>query len=242
MNDFFKNPITVIYAVGVTFFISIWTILELSVRKVSRKTMDSRLRWWAKSLLNNIDLNYTIHNPHNLSLEKGKSYIVMCNHSSQYDIPLSLMAVNGSVRMLAKKELFDIPIWGKGMKKSDFVSIDRNNPRQAVKDMRYARTMMKKGIVLWIAPEGTRSKTGKLQPFKTGGFRLAIESGATIIPLGIVGSNKVMQAKSLKINKGKQVDIYIGKPVDASDYSKQTRNELLKAVESQIRFLIGQAN
>ncbi len=139
--------------------------------------------------------------------------------------------------MLAKKELLQIPVWGKAMRMTDFVSIDRFNPRQASKDMRYAKRVMKKGTVLWIAPEGTRSVSGGLQPFKPGGFRLAIECGATIIPLGIVGSNKVMAANSLILNKNGRVDIHVGKPIDASKYNKRQRDQLMQEVESEIRRL-----
>ncbi len=242
MNGFLKNPFTVLYVLGITLFFSIWTILDVSIRTVSRKTFDKRLRLWAKMLVNNAKLDYSVHNPHNVKIDNTRPYILMCNHSSHYDIPLSLLAIEGSIRMLAKRELMEIPIWGRGMRLAEFVALDRKNPRQAIKDMRYAKTLMKQGIVLWIAPEGTRSKTGKLQKFKTGGFKLAMEAGAIIIPIGIVGSGEVMAAKSLQINKGKHVEVHIGKAVDSSEYPRKDRKELIRNVESQIRYMTGQAN
>ena len=69
-----------------------------------------------------------------------------------------------------------------------------------------------------------------------------MEAGATIIPIGIVGSGEVMAAKSLQINKGQHVDIYIGKPIDSSDYSRKDRKDLVRNVESQIRHMTNQAN
>ena len=98
--------------------------------------------------------------------------------------------------------------------------------------------LMEKGIALWIAPEGTRSVSGQLQSLKPGGFRLAIQCGATIIPLGIVGGDKVMAAKSLVVKKGEKVDLFIGKPIDASKYNKRQRVELTKVVEEEIRSLV----
>jgi 1-acyl-sn-glycerol-3-phosphate acyltransferase len=237
-KDFLQNPFTILYAMGITLMVSLWTILELSVRKIPREILDKRLRWWAKRLIDFIKLKVTIHNPHQIAFENGKAYIVMCNHNSHYDIPLSLLSLPGSMRMLAKKELLQIPVWGRAMRLTDFVSIDRFNPRQALKDMKYAKRVMEKGTVLWIAPEGTRSVTGELQPFKPGGFRLAIECGATIIPLGIIGSNKVMAAKSFIVNKNGAVDIHVGKPIDASHYNKRQRDQLLKEVETEIRNLV----
>ncbi len=237
-KDFLHNPLTVLYVIGITLLISAWTILELTFRKVTREKVDRRLKWWAKKLLRFIKLSYAVHDHHQLNLEKGKAYIVMCNHCSHYDIPLSLVSLPGSIRMLAKKELMQFPIWGKAMHLTDFVSIDRFNPRQALKDMRHAKRVMEQGTILWIAPEGTRSVNGKLQPFKTGGFRLAIECGATIIPLGIVGSDKVMAAKSLIVNKKRKVDIYIGKPIDASSFSKRQRDQLMQEVQAEIQDLL----
>ncbi len=234
-KDFFKNPVTILHAVGITMTISAWTVIELYLHCLPRERLDSRLRLWARSLLSYINLKYTVYNPHQIEIEPGKAYIIMCNHCSYYDIPLSLMAMNGSIRMMAKKELLQIPVWGRAMKLTEFVSIDRANPRQALKDMKYARRMMEKGIILWIAPEGTRSKTGSLQKLKPGGFRLAIDSGATIIPLAIIGSGEVMAAKSLQVTRGKSVDIHIGKTIDAATYTKRQRENLMKVFEAEIR-------
>ena len=164
----------------------------------------------------------------------------MCNHASLFDIPLSVMALNTSVRMLAKKELIQVPIWGKAMQISDFVSIDRKSSKRALKDLKYAERVLEKGIVLWISPEGTRSKNGQLRPFKRGGFKLAMDIGATIIPMGIRGSHDVMPAGTLRINRGSHVDIYFGTPIDASSYDIKNRKALIDAVESQIRDLCGQ--
>lgn len=237
LRDFIRNPFTILHAMGITLITSVWTISELAIREIPKPTLDRRLRWWAKKLLDWIDLSYVVHDPHQIKLEKNKPYIVMCNHNSYYDIPLSLVALPGSIRMLAKKELLKIPVWGKAMQLTDFVSIDRFNPRRALKDMKYAKKVMERGTILWIAPEGTRSKSGQLQPFKPGGFRLAIECGATIIPLGIVGSNKVMAAHSLVVKRNKNVEIHVGKPIDASKYNKRQRDQLMQAVEDEIRLL-----
>lgn len=131
-------------------------------------------------------------------------------------------------------------MWGKAMLVSDFVSIDRKNVRNAISDLKKAEKTMGKGIILWISPEGTRSKTGKLLPFKRGGFKLAMEINARIIPMGIRGCEKIMPAKSLKIKCGRQIEIHFGQAVDASNYSNQNRKELINTVEEKIRYLSGQ--
>src|SRR4029079_5554001 len=92
--------------------------------------------------------------------------------------PLIFAALPGSIRMLTKKELFRVPIWGRGLAAGEFVSLDRSQRQQAIRDLGAARDKMADGVILWVAPEGTRSKDGRLGSFKKGGFLLALENGA----------------------------------------------------------------
>jgi 1-acyl-sn-glycerol-3-phosphate acyltransferase len=163
----------------------------------------------------------------------------MSNHSSLYDIPLIIMTMPGSIRMLTKKELFKVPLWGKGMKAGEFIAIDRHDFDQAKKDLKSAREKMESGIVLWIAPEGTRSRTGKLGEFKKGGVIMAIESGATIIPVGIIGSADILQPKTWDFYLGKEVKVNVGKPIEASGYSLENKEELLDVLRESITELCG---
>ncbi len=202
---------------------------------------DKWLRWWAERLVGAVKIDYRISDPFRVRIEPGKRYIIMCNHRSHYDIPLSVLAIPGSVRMLTKKELFKVPLWGKGMSAGEFVAIDRHDFEQAKKDLAAARAKMEEGIVLWIAPEGTRSRTGGMGPFKKGGFVMAIESGATIIPVGIRGSEKVLPPKSLDFALGQQVTIHIGAPIEASGYCMERKEELMEEVRISISLLCGEA-
>jgi 1-acyl-sn-glycerol-3-phosphate acyltransferase len=165
----------------------------------------------------------------------------MSNHRSHYDITLTILSLPASIRMLTKKELFKIPLWGRGMAAGEFISIDRNNIEQAKQDLKKAREKMEDGIVLWIAPEGTRSRTGRMGPFKKGGFILAIEAGAQIIPVGIRGSEKVLQPKTWEFFLDQKVDVHIGKPIDASVYTMENKDELIEAVRREISVLCGEA-
>jgi len=201
---------------------------------------DKWLRWWAAKLVDSVGIKYTVIDPHHLRIEPGRRYIVMSNHRSHYDIPLSVLAIPGSVRMLTKKELFKVPLWGKGMEAGEFISIDRHDFEQAKKDLAAARAKMEDGIVLWIAPEGTRSRTGRMGPFKKGGFVMAIESGATIIPMGIRGSEKVLPPKTLDLVLDQEVSIEIGSPIEASDYTLDNKEDLMEEVRKAITLLCGE--
>lgn len=202
---------------------------------------DKWLGWWAERLVKAVRIDWTVDNPHGIEIEPGKRYIVMCNHRSHYDIPLMVLAIPGSVRMLTKKELFRVPLWGRGMRAGEFISIDRSDLEQAKKDLTAAREKMESGIVLWIAPEGTRSRTGRMGDFKKGGFVMAIESGAMIIPVGIQGSENALKPETLDFHMDARVEINIGVPIDASRFTMERRNELVDEVRTAIAGLCGEA-
>ncbi|MBU1671298.1 MAG: 1-acyl-sn-glycerol-3-phosphate acyltransferase [Actinobacteria bacterium] len=207
-----------------------------------REFGDRLLRWWAGKLVDSVRIRYVVHDPHGLELEPGKRYIIMSNHRSHYDIPLVILALPGSIRMLTKKELFKVPLWGRGLKAGEFISIDRSDIEQAKKDLAAARRKMESGVVLWIAPEGTRSRTGKLGPFKKGGSIMAIESGATIIPVGIQGTENVLRPKTLDFHLDQDVTINVGQPIEASRFTIEQKDLLLAEVRGAIAELCGEAD
>lgn len=97
---------------------------------------------------------------------------------------------------------------------------------------------MKDGIVLWVAPEGTRSRDGRLGEFKKGGFMVAIQTGARIIPVGISGSEKILRPGTWDFFLDQDVRVSIGMPIDASTYTVETRDCLIDDVKEAIRGLV----
>ncbi len=218
----------------VTLYITIQVLWQQLTNTYDRKFGDGMLRWWSSNLLGVVDVKCSVNDPYGIRIEPGKRYIIMSNHSSLYDIPIIITTMPGSIRMLTKKELFKVPLWGKGMKAGEFIAIDRHDFEQAKRDLKAAREKMESGIVLWIAPEGTRSRTGELGEFKKGGVIMAIESGATIIPVGIIGSADILQPKTWDFYLGKEVKVNVGQPIDASKYSLENKEELLDALRASI--------
>jgi 1-acyl-sn-glycerol-3-phosphate acyltransferase len=226
-------------SVGVTFVAST-KALWLSLRgKNDRAAIDALARSWSQKLIDIIDLKYRVvgEMPH---YETGRRYIIMCSHASHYDIPLSFVALPGSIRMLAKNELSRIPIFGRAMLHSEFIFIDRHNREQALKDLDAARRKMEEGIVLWVAPEGTRSTDGKLLSFKKGCFHLALDTGALIIPIGIRDIVNVLPKGTTDMYTGVHVEMHIGNFIDAGNYTMQTRDRLMNEVETEMRRLLNQ--
>jgi len=222
----------------ITIIVLYWTYVK---RGYPRKDGDGLLHWWSNGLVNAVRIKKTVFDPFSIRIEPGKGYIIMSNHRSHYDIPLTILSLPASIRMLTKKELFKIPLWGRGMAAGEFICIDRKNIEQAKQDLKKAREKMEDGIVLWISPEGTRSRTGRMGPFKKGGFILAIEAGAQIIPVGIRGSEKVLQPETWEFFLDQKVEVYIGKPIDASAYTLEHKDKLIEVVRREISVLCGEA-
>jgi 1-acyl-sn-glycerol-3-phosphate acyltransferase len=206
----------------------------------NRPWVDKTIHHWVDQLLDEVQVDYEIINPLNVKPQPGQATILMCNHSSVYDIPLSFKAFpKHSIRMLAKKELSKIPLLGKGMSAAEFPFIDRKNRYQSIKDLEYVQQLMKTGIIVWVAPEGTRSKDGTLASFKKGSFVTAIQAKATIIPIGIRGAFNIIPAKTWRINLKQKAEIHIGAPIDASQFSLENKNELIDLTYEAIKKLSG---
>ena len=227
-------------SVAATLRITIPTVLDVYRGTYRRETADRRLRWWSSRLLDLVRARCVVVGDPGVALPHGRPLIVMSNHSSLYDIPLLFVAMPGSMRMLTKKELFRVPIWGRGLAAGEFVSIDRHDHAQALKDLDAAREKMASGISLWIAPEGTRSRDGKLGEFKKGGVMLAIQTGAMIVPVGIRGAHEILPPKTFfNVRLDLAPEVHIGAPLDACDYTIERRDELLAVIRERITELAG---
>ena len=216
------------------------SVLKNLFGTTNRAWVDGTLHIWVRRILSLVKVKCVVINPHHVEPQAGQPTIIMCNHSSLYDIPLSLQAFpKHSIRMLAKKEMSRIPIVGKGMTAAEFPFIDRKNRRQAIKDLQCVQALLASGIILWIAPEGTRSHDGKLAPFKKGAFITAIQAKATIIPMGIRGAFDILPARTQQFNINQTAEIHIGKPIDASQFTLENKDALVDHVFQAIKHLVG---
>lgn len=219
--------------------ISLWTLvgtivfgtLAITVSFFS-KTGDG-VHWvarqWARSILWVSGIRVTIKGPV-ASLLQG-SYIFMSNHESNFDIPVLLGCLPIQFRWLAKAELFKIPIFGASMRGAGYISIDRSNRQSSFQSLDQAARHIRTGTSVMIFPEGTRSRDGKLLPFKKGGFVMAVDSGVPIVPLVVKGTHTVMPKKRLIIERG-AVILEILPPIETAKYTRKTKDELMRCVRS----------
>ncbi len=149
----------------------------------------------------------------NGNITKDKEYIIISNHLSYLDIPVLMVSMPKNIRFIYKKSLTRIPIFGWSLFLGGYIPIDRSNARNAIESLKKAAKRLKENVSIAIFPEGTRSKTGITGEFKKGIFMLAEFAEAEIIPVTIIGTNKILQKDSLKINPG-NVEVIINEPLE----------------------------
>jgi 1-acyl-sn-glycerol-3-phosphate acyltransferase len=137
-------------------------------------------------------------------IDREKTYIFMANHLSFIDGPLLFWLIPHKVRVLLKKEAFRYPVIGLGMRFAGFVPVDRRGLKSGKKSIdRALESIREKGYSFLIFPEGTRSRDGRIQPFRRGAFFLAVGSQVPVIPVSISGSYELMPKGSFRTKKGR---------------------------------------
>jgi len=160
-------------------------------------------------------------------------YIFMSNHQGAYDIFTLLAHLPYQFKWLAKKELFSIPFFGWTMAAVGYISIDRGGTRDTVEAMNEAAQKIRDGMSVVIFPEGSRSPDGSIQPFKKGGFTLAIKSKVPIVPIAISGSRDIMPKDRLTVAPG-EIRMFVGHPIEIQHTSLRERESLMKKVRDTI--------
>ncbi len=158
-------------------------------------------------------------------IDPRKSYILVSNHQSNFDIFAFLGYLPIQFRWIAKAELFRAPFMGWAMSRIGYIPLERDSPKKAYRSMLQAAEKIKKGISVIIFPEGTRSLDGNLQPFKKGLFLIALKSQAPILPMTISGTGKIMRKGHWRIYPG-EIQIMIDPPIETAGFSTAEEEEL----------------
>ncbi len=165
-------------------------------------------------------------------IPKDRACIFMANHISNLDPPVLLPAIPGRASVFLKQSLMKIPVLGWAMHLADFIPVRRDGSVQnAQQNVRRASSALARGIHIMTFVEGTRSRDGRLLPFKKGPFYLAMETGAPCIPVSIHGTETMMRKGSLRIFPG-VAHIVFHPPIHPGEYEE--REELMVAVRSAI--------
>ena len=192
-------------------------------------------RFWARILLWICRVKLVVEGAQRI--QPPGPYLFLSNHQSQFDILAVVLAIPLQFRILAKKELFYIPVFGWVLKLSGFVGIDRSNREKAIQSLERAADKLRAGTSLLIYAEGTRSPDGALLPFKKGGFVLAIQAGMPILPIVIQGSREILPKGSLTIRPG-TIRLTFGDPIDPSRFTLEHKEMLMTEVRTAMESIL----
>lgn len=225
---------------------SLWVGLNLLVSTVLLGTMvivsallgvkgrvyDFASHAWARWLLWASGTPVYVEGLENVHLDEPQ--VFASNHVSWYDVFALAARIPKRYRFVAKKELERIPIFGAAWKAAGHVSVDRGDRASAIRSLdQAARLIREDNSSVVIFPEGTRGPGGEMLPFKKGAFMLALHNGVDIVPIGILGTRRILPKGAFRVRSGPIV-VRFGAPIHTAGYDESTRDELMAEVRSRI--------
>jgi 1-acyl-sn-glycerol-3-phosphate acyltransferase len=235
----------IFYSIAVITFVigTLMTIPFAIIAREHHKPFQFSARVWSKLLMLISGAKVTISGKNNIPKEGG--LIFASNHQGAFDILIHLAYITRYFRFIAKSELFKVPFLGWYMSLAGYVPIEREISKSAHRTIGSVAEVLSKDDCILIFPEGTRSNTGELGPFKRGSLMAAFSSGAKVVPVAISGSNKMMPKKTFVINIV-PISIKFGQPISFEKYlgKKPTKDDYeleLNRLREEIQKLLDQA-
>lgn len=221
-----------VYTVICTTPLMVWSLIDRSGEPTVRVA-----RVWVRWILRTIGIEVRTAGLEHL--DRHNPGVVMSNHRSVFDIPALIEVMPTTFRFVAKKELTRIPFFGWALALSGQIIIDRSQRSRAIHAMEEAARHITGATKVLVFPEGTRSETHEMLPFKSGGFHLAIANGWPIFPVGIAGSDAVTPKGSLRVEPGR-ICMVFGEPIPTAGLAEGERRALKERVRERVAELISE--
>lgn len=186
--------------------------------------------WWSRMFFYMMFLPVTVSGKENI--RPGQSYIFVSNHQSMFDVWVIYGWLPVIFKWLMKAELRKVPFVGSACKAAGHVYVDRRNTRAAAESLKNVERVLTDGVCTVIFPEGTRSKTGELGPFKRGAFQIAMDLSLPVIPLTLTGCYDVMPVGRSYVTRH-PIHLSIGQEIDLSRFNGD-RDAAMAYVRQQI--------
>jgi 1-acyl-sn-glycerol-3-phosphate acyltransferase len=167
-------------------------------------------------------------------LTPGRSYVILANHASHFDIFTVYGFMNIPFRWVMKQELRKTPFIGWYTAAAGHIFVDRSNHERALASLEEAKRRLEDGLSVLFFPEGTRSIDGRLKRFKKGGFHMALDLGFPILPVAISGAHKVLPSKTLRLLPG-PITMTILPPIETTGYTRDNLDELMSRTRKALQ-------
>lgn len=181
-------------------------------------------RVWAWALLKVTGVRLSVTGRE--KIDRDQTYIIVSNHQSHFDGPAIAVGMGVQLRWIAKRELLKIPVMGYALKAMNNIFVDRSNKEKSISSIREGMERLPAGVSIMVFAEGTRSANGRIGPFKKGGFMVALSESLPILPVTIIGSEKVLPKNSLTF-QSHPIELVIGDPIDTAHHSEDSIEELM---------------
>jgi 1-acyl-sn-glycerol-3-phosphate acyltransferase len=229
----FSSIIRILLIVPFTVVMSVITTIAIVLTR-SPKLFDLIVRFFYQGILALSGVRVTVIGLE--AIDFSRNYIYVANHASYYDIPSVMTGIpDRFIRIMYKKELQKIPIFGWAMKWTRFyIPINRGRGMEAQQSLEKAIERIKNGESVLLFAEGTRTTDGKLQQFKRGAFNIAVKADVPVVPVTINGSYGIMPKGSLQIRPG-EITLVVGKPIlPPAENGKSSELQLMDEVRQSI--------
>ncbi len=200
---------------------------------------DPLLRLWCNNLLRAAGVHSEVQGLERLPAGNA---VYVCNHQSNFDPVLIFAQLGKHLRFVAKRELFNIPIFGAALRATGMIPVDRSGSERDKESLAHAVDAVRSRVSILFFAEGTRDPDGELRPFKKGAAVLAIQAQVPLVPLAVAGTKDVLHKKSLRIHGGRPTVLVVGEPISTEGMTLEHRDALNDRAHAAVAQMLKSAN